>query len=67
MELQDEQKLKKQAKIVMQAVENLQDLIRVTEIPIKLRVEITRPHKNLERLVKELRIINLLDYDNLSI
>jgi hypothetical protein len=67
MELQDEQKLKKQTRIVMQAVENLQDLIRVTEIPIKLIVEIRHPHKNLERLMKELKIINLLDYDKPSI
>ena len=66
MTIEDERKLKKQVKIVMQSIENLQDLIRVTEIPVKLSVEIMHPHKNLNKLVKELKIINLVDYSKES-
>lgn len=63
----EDNKLKKQTEIVMKQIEQLQNLIRVTEIPINLRVELIGKHKNISKLIKELKIINLLDYSNSSI
>ena len=66
MTIEDERKLKRQVKIVRQAIENLQDLIRVTEIPLKLDVIVIGGHKNLNTLAKEIGLINLLDYSKES-
>ena len=52
-------KLKRQAKDIRKMLINFSDLIRSTEMPIKLKVEIIENHKNLNTVWEEIGVIPL--------
>ena len=57
--MNDELKLKKQARCVRQLLLTIDRLIESTEMPIKLKVEIVEGHKNLNNVWKEIGVIPL--------
>ena len=57
--MNDEFKLKRQAKSIRQLILTLESLVDSTEMPIKLKVEIVEGHKNLNAVWKEIGVIPL--------
>ena len=57
--MNDEFKLKRQAKSIRQLILTLESLVDSTEMPIKLKVEIVEGHKNLNTVWKEIGVIPL--------
>ena len=57
--MNDEFKLKRQAKSIRQLILTLESVVDSTEMPIKLKVEIVEGHKNLNAAWKEIGVIPL--------